>query len=466
MSLVLLAVGHILVAFLLACAVVLSLILTVQSVYTLYIMLYTWDQPEASKRAKAPSRFLPPRTSFTVLLPARHEEEVIQTTIERVVRAHYPLSLLEVVVICSADDTGTIAKAQQKIAQLRRQGVNNVRVAAFRNKPINKPHGLNVGLRCTHNEVVTIFDAEDDIHPDIFNVINTVLLEDPVAVVQGGVQLMNYESKWYSVLNVLEYFFWFKSRLHYHARLGMTPLGGNTVFFTRQVLERVNGWDEHDLTEDADIGIRISLLGERMRVIYDDRYVTREETPPSLSQFIKQRTRWSQGFLQTLLKGEWKRLPKLEQRLLALYTLGFPAIQAVLGVYVLASLFMMFTLKVPVPMAIALDLPFYLLAAHFTLNVVGLYEFTDAHGLKPTWKTPLVMALGYLPYQWVLAYASVRATVRQIRGINNWEKTQHIGAHRQAPELEMTLSADERQRGVPEVTASPSQGGRDARLSR
>ncbi len=122
------------------------------------------------------------------MLPARHEEEVIQMTIDRVVRANYPLSLLEVVVICSIDDTGTIAKAQQKIAQLRRQGIGNVRVLAFKNRPINKPHGLNVGLRSTRNEVVTIFDAEDDIHPDIFNVINTVLLNEEVSVVQGGVQ--------------------------------------------------------------------------------------------------------------------------------------------------------------------------------------------------------------------------------------------------------------------------------------
>jgi cellulose synthase/poly-beta-1,6-N-acetylglucosamine synthase-like glycosyltransferase len=454
MNAILLAVGHAVMTCVLAGAVALSLLLTIQSVYTLYIMVYTWDRPEAFQRSKAPNRFLPPHKSFTVLLPARHEEEVIQMTIERVVRANYPLSLLEVLVICSIDDNGTIAKAQQKVAQLRRKGVTNVNVAAFKNKPINKPHGLNVGLRHTHNEVVTIFDAEDDIHPDIFNVVNTVLLNEPVAVVQGGVQLMNYQSKWYSVLNVLEYFFWFKSRLHYHARLGMTPLGGNTVFFTREVLERVSGWDEQDLTEDADIGIRISLLGERMRVIYDDRYVTREETPPTLSQFIKQRTRWSQGFLQTLLKGEWRRLPRLGQRLLAVYTLGFPAIQAVLGFYILASLIMMFTVKTPVLLAITLDLPFYLLAAHFILNVIGLYEFTSAHGLKPTWKTPLVMALGYLPYQWVLAYASVRATLRQVRGINNWEKTQHIGAHRQgrtAPQ-----ATGEQETRELEATSSPS----------
>ena len=453
-----------LIHFLIYCAMALSIILTIQSIYTLYIMFYTWDRPEATKMTRAPARFHPPRKSFTVLLPARHEEEVIQTTIERVVRANYPLSLLEVVVICSIDDTGTIAKVQQKIAQLRRRGIENVRVLAFKSRPINKPHGLNVGLRSTRNEVVTIFDAEDDMHPDIFNVMNTVLLDERVSVVQGGVQLMNYRSKWYSVLNVMEYFFWFKSRLHYHSRLGMTPLGGNTVFFTREVLQRVGGWDELDLTEDADIGIRISLLGEKMRVIYDDRYVTREETPPTLSQFIKQRTRWSQGFLQTLLKGDWKRLPKMSQRLLALYTLGYPAIQAVLGIYILASVLMMFTFKVPILTALLLDLPLYLLAAHFTLNLIGLYEFTDAHGLKPTWKVPLVMALGYLPYQWVLAYASMRATARQLRGINNWEKTQHIGAHRSAVAVEaksssqrdpMVSSVHQRAEAV-EVASSPT----------
>ncbi len=445
----LLAVGHLATQCLLYGAAAFSALLTIQSIYTLYIMLYTWDRPEAFQKAKAPTRFLPPRKSFTVMLPARHEEDVIQTTIERVVSANYPLSLLEVVVICSIDDTGTIGKAQQKIAQLRRRGITNVRVLAFKNQPINKPHGLNVGLASTRNEVVTIFDSEDDIHPDIFNVINTVMLREKVPVVQGGVQLMNYQSKWYSVLNVLEYFFWFKSRLSYQTRQGMTPLGGNTVFFTREVLERVGGWDEHDLTEDADIGIRISLLGERIRVIYDDRYVTQEETPPTLSQFIKQRTRWNQGFLQTLVKGEWKQLPKLKQRALAVYTLGFPIIQAMLGLYVLVSLLMMFSIKIPVPIAILMDLPFYLLAAHFLLNVIGLYEFTSAHGLKPTWRTPIVMALGYLPYQWVLCFSAVRATARYLRGLNNWEKTKHTGAHRQAAEATAPATALPPQNAVP-----------------
>jgi glycosyltransferase XagB len=413
-------------------SLVLSVLLTVQSAYTLYLMLYTWDSPDSYMNARAPDTFLPPARSFTVMLPARHEEDVIQTTIERVVRANYPANLLEVVVICKTDDQGTIQKAEEKIARLRSEGISNVNVLTFSDPPTNKPHGLNVGLAATSHEVVTIFDSEDDIHPDIFNVINTVMLSEQVNVVQSGVQLMNFDSNWYSTLNVLEYFFWFKSRLHYHARIGMTPLGGNTVFFARGVLERVGGWDERNLTEDADVGIRISTMGERVRVVYDDRYVTREETPPTLSHFIRQRTRWSQGFLQTMKKKEWTRLPNFEQRLLAIYTLAFPSVQAILGVYVLVSVSTMLTIKTPVLVAITLSLPLYLLLAHLLLAVIGLYEFTEAHHLKPTWSTPLVMAITYLPYQWVLSYASVRATVRELRGINNWEKTAHVGAHRVA----------------------------------
>lgn len=425
------SVGQTIIGLLITCSLVLSILLTIQSAYTLYLMMYTWDQPEAYKLSQAPARFLPPQKSFTVLLPARHEEEVIQSTMERVIRARYPLSLIEVVVICSADDEGTIAKAQQKIAQLRKRGVTCVRVIAYRGLPINKPHGLNVGLRTTRNDVITIFDAEDDIHPDIFNVVNTLMLTDQVNVIQCGVQLMNFQSNWYSALNVLEYFFWFKSRLHYHSHIGSVPLGGNTVFFTRAVLTRVGGWDESNLTEDADIGIRVSCMGERIRVVYDDRYVTREETPPTLGHFIKQRTRWSQGFLQTLIKGEWRHFPSFKQQLLAFYTLSFPTVQAMLGLYFLEAVLTMFTVRTPVLAAITLFMPFYLLGAHFSLSIFGLYDFAEAHGLKPRWTTPLVMAAGYLPYQWVLAYAALRATARQLRGINNWEKTKHVGAHRE-----------------------------------
>lgn len=411
-------------------ALVFSIIIAIQAGYTVYLMIYTWDQPEAYDAAAAPASFEPQQLSFTVLLPARHEEEVIQETIGRVARANYPPGLLEIIVICEINDTGTIERAREKIEQLARDGHTNARVIAFDDQPINKPHGLNVGFAQSRGDVVTIFDAEDEIHPDIFNIVNTVMLRERVRAVQCGVQLMDYDSSWYSTLNVLEYYFWFKSRLHFHASAGMIPLGGNTVFFRRELLEELGGWDEHNLTEDADVGIRLSARGERVRVVYDDRYVTKEETPPTLGHFVRQRTRWSQGFLQTLGKGEWRKLRTFYQKFLAVYTLAFPMFQAALALYLPVSVWMMFNVRTSVGIAMLLLLPSYLVLAHYLISVVGLYEFCQAHNLHPPITVPLTMGAVYMPYQWVLAYAALRAMIRQIRGVNNWEKTKHIGAHR------------------------------------
>ncbi len=411
-------------------ALAFSILVAIQAGYTVYLMIYTWDQPEAYAAAAAPATFAPPALTFTVLLPARHEEEVIQQTIQRVASASYPADKVEIIVICEAGDTGTIARAATAIEELTRRGRTNARVVTFNDRPINKPHGLNVGFARSCGEVITIFDAEDEIHPDIFNIVNTVMLREQVRAVQCGVQLMDYDSSWYSTLNVLEYYFWFKSRLHFHAAAGMIPLGGNTVFFRRELVEELGGWDERNLTEDADVGIRLSAMGERVRVVYDDRYVTREETPPTLGHFIRQRTRWSQGFLQTLMKGEWRKLRRWDQKLLAVYTLAFPVFQVALALYLPVSLWMMLTVRTSVVVAMLLLLPSYFLLAHYFISVIGLYEFCQAHGLHPPATAPLTMAAVYLPYQWVLAYAAVRAMVRQLFGASNWEKTKHTGAHR------------------------------------
>jgi cellulose synthase/poly-beta-1,6-N-acetylglucosamine synthase-like glycosyltransferase len=340
------------------------------------------------------------------------------------------MELLEIVVICRIDDEGTIAKVQEKIADLVAQGVTNVRLIVFQDTPINKPHGLNIGLQHTYNEVVTIFDSEDQIHPDVFNIVNTVMVNEGVNVVQSGVQLMNFDSRWFSALNVLEYFFWFKSRLHYHSRIGIIPLGGNTIFFTRKLLNVIGGWDEHCLTEDADIGIRLSKMGERVRVVYEDAYVTKEETPPTVSQFIKQRTRWNQGFLQVLKQGDYLSLPQFRQRLLAVYTLATPVIQAITALYLPVSIYTMLFVKMHPVLAIIMWLPGYMLLAQYILNLIGLYEFASAHNMRLSRWAWLKLLIAFYPFQVLLGISALRGVFRELKGINNWEKTKHVNAHR------------------------------------
>jgi cellulose synthase/poly-beta-1,6-N-acetylglucosamine synthase-like glycosyltransferase len=412
--------------------IVVSLLLAIQSTYTAALMLYVWEDEEKHVRSRAPRAFEPPRHRFTILLPARHEEVVIQDTIQRVVDLDYPRDLVEVLVVIEAGDAGTIAKVTEKLAALRSQGVVHVRLITFADPPINKPHGLNVGFREATGDVVTIFDAEDEPHRDILRVVDTVMCQEGAPVVQCGVQLMNFADRWFSALNVLEYFFWFKSRMHYHAAVGTVPLGGNTIFVRRALLEQLGGWDQHCLTEDADLGIRLSATGVPIRVLYEDSYVTREETPPTVDQFVKQRTRWTQGFLQVLGKGDWLRLPTWPQRLLAVYTLAFPLLQALTLLYVPFSLWMMLYVKVPVLVAMFSVLPLYALMIQLAISVVGLHEFATVHGFQLRSPVPLSILATYLPYQWLLGYAALRAVWRQLLGVNTWEKTAHVGAHRTA----------------------------------
>jgi cellulose synthase/poly-beta-1,6-N-acetylglucosamine synthase-like glycosyltransferase len=167
-----------------------------------------------------------------------------------------------------------------------------------------------------------------------------------------------------------------------------------------------------------------------IRVIYDDAYVTREETPPTVSQFVKQRTRWNQGFMQVLGKREWLHLPGLAQRVLALYTLAFPLVQALTFVYVPVSLWMMVYAKVPVPVAMLSSLPLYMLALQLLISVLGLREFATLHGLRAGAWDILRLMVAFLPYQGLLGFAALRAVWRQVRGNHGWEKTRHVGAHR------------------------------------
>jgi cellulose synthase/poly-beta-1,6-N-acetylglucosamine synthase-like glycosyltransferase len=303
-------------------------------------------------------------------------------------------------------------------------------VVVYSNGPFDKAHALNVGLAASSNEVVVVFDAEDDVHPDIFNVVNTVMAEQGVGVVQGGVQLMNFRDHWFSVFNCLEYFFYYKSKLHFLARAGMIPLGGNTVFIARQLLRKVGGWHVGCLTEDADIGMRLSAIGEPIRVVYDSRWVTREETPHSISALVRQRTRWHQGFLQVLGKRDWRRLRGRRRQALALLTLGQPLLDAALLASLPVSVLAMLSLKLPTAVALLTFSPLYGLGLQMIVNLTAAVVFAREFGEHLPWRTLAFMPFTYLPYQWLIALSGLRATQRQIFRRHDWEKTEHRGAHR------------------------------------
>jgi glycosyltransferase XagB len=412
--------------------VTLSVLMVWQSIFSLYLMMYGWEDVDRIELDKLPAQYAAPKYSFTALVPVRHEERVIGDTIRAIAAINYPEHLKETLIIVRIDDHKTREKAEKVIKKLNKP---NVKLVLFGDLPINKPHSLNIGLSHATKDIVVIFDAEDQPSRDIYNVANTQMFTKKLDVLQSGVQLMNFKSNWFSTLNVLEYFFWFKSALHFFAKQGIIPLGGNTVFFKRKLLNTTGGWDEDCLTEDADIGIRMSSKGAKIGVVYDERHTTQEETPHSLESFIKQRTRWNQGFMQILWKGEWTDLPQLRQRLLAAYILIIPQLQAFFFLMLPISIFMAFVLDMPVLFAMITIVPLLLLLLQLIASTIGLYEFTKGYGMKFPIMMPAKLLFTFFPYQVILGLSAMRAIFRLVSGKTSWEKTLHLNAHRPEPSI-------------------------------
>ncbi|ORT61081.1 glycosyltransferase [Streptomyces sp. CB03238] len=403
--------------------VAISLALFWMAAFTLWWQMHAWRTPETLAATRFQSPDGQQGLSFSLLLPARHEQLVLEHTIDRLLESSH--RDFEIIVIVGHDDPETTEVAER--AAVRDPG--RVRVVVDTHESKNKPKALNTALPYCRGDVVGVFDAEDQVHPELLAHVDHAFTATRADVVQGGVQLINFHSSWYSLRNCLEYFFWFRSRLHLHAAKGFIPLGGNTVFVRTDVLREAGGWDQNCLAEDCDLGVRLSSVGKKVVVAYDADMVTREETPGTLMSLLKQRTRWNQGFLQVYRKKDWKQLPTLGQRMLARYTLMTPFMQAFTGVIIPLNVAVALFLDVPIGIAVITFLPLLTAMVTFVFEIVGLHDFGRQYGLRVRLVHYLKLIVGGPFYQLLLAGAAVRAVWREQRGRNEWELTSHVGAH-------------------------------------
>ena len=413
-----------------------TVVLTGLALTTLWWMLHAWrDLDTLEETGFVRAQDGTPQLSFSLLVPARHEQAVLEQTLERLLQLDH--SSFEVLPIIGHDDAETMAVARA----VESRHPDRVRVVVDHSWPKNKPKGLNSALPHCRAEIVGVFDAEDEVDPRLLRVVDAAFRadgDDPrrVDVVQGGVQLVNFRSSWFSLRNCLEYFFWFRSRLHLQQRHGFIPLGGNTVFIRTEVLREHGGYDPECLAEDCELGVRLSVAGHRIEVCYDAHLVTREETPDTIGSLLKQRTRWNQGFLQVYRKGLWRRLPHPRQRLLARWTLCQPFLQAFTGVAVPVALVTALLTDVPVGLALLTWVPAVPTLLMLSFELVGLREFCRVYYVRPRLRDYVVLVLGTFPYALVLGAAALRAVWREARGQRGWEKTSHAGAHRTSAALD------------------------------
>ncbi len=405
----------------------LTLILILHSLLDFFSMFYSWKDADKLKLRKSPKHFIKPDLSFSLLLPVRNEAEVIADTLVAMSKINYPKHLYEIIILCRQDDSATLKEIKRTIKKIK---TKNLKLVIVGNDTDNKPKSLNIGLKKSDKTIIGVFDAEDEPHQDVLNIVNTIINRTKSDVVQAGVQLMNYKSKWFSLFNVLEYYFWFKSSMPFFAEIGVVPLGGNTVFFKREQLLSIKGWNETMLTEDADIGIRLSVRDSKIIVVYDEKHVTKEETPSSVSEFIRQRTRWNQGFLQIFFKFDWAQIKGVKRKILTAYVLVVPILQTAWVVYFPLIIFAFLFLTLPAALILFSLIPIFVLVTQLIFYNYGAYEFTKDYGFKYSPLLIINILFTYYPFQLMLSFSSIRAIFRMIKNQYTWEKTTHNNTHR------------------------------------
>lgn len=158
---------------------------------------------------------------------------------------------------------------------------------------------MQTALPFARGRFITIYDAEDRPDPRQLRAAFHAFATGPenLAVVQAPLVTWNYAESWIARQFALDYAIWFRVMLPFLNRISpILPLGGTSNHFRAEILRRVGGWDPYNVTEDADLGIRLGRHGFMAGLIEPPTY---EEAPPRISAWVKQRGRWIQGHMQT-----------------------------------------------------------------------------------------------------------------------------------------------------------------------
>lgn len=232
--------------------------------------------------------------AVSILVPLYKERAIAARLVKRLNRLDYPKELLDICLVVESDDPVT----RDTLDAMTLPGhIRQIVVPASDLK--TKPRALNYALDFCRGSIVGVYDAEDAPSPDQIHRVVRRFHErgGDVACLQGVLDFYNARTNWLSRCFAVEYAVWFRVILPGLSRLGLViPLGGTTLFFRRAALEKLGGWDAHNVTEDADLGLRLARHGYRTELIG---IVTEEEANCRFWPWIKQRSRWLKGYAIT-----------------------------------------------------------------------------------------------------------------------------------------------------------------------
>ena len=233
---------------------------------------------------------------YSVLVALYDESAVAVRLVEAMTALDYPRAKHEVIFIVEEDDVSTRAalEAQRLPPHVRL-------IVAPAGTPRTKPRALNVGLLAARGDLLVVYDAEDRPDPNQLRKAAARFhhAAPDLAVLQAALRIENRSDSWLTKLFAIDYAVQFELMLPGLARLGAPlPLGGTSNHFRTHVLRAVGGWDAWNVTEDADLGVRLARFGYRLGTLDS---ITYEEAPPTLRDWFPQRRRWLKGWMQTLV---------------------------------------------------------------------------------------------------------------------------------------------------------------------
>lgn len=373
--------------------------------------------------------------SYTVLVPAYREEEVIGDLVRCLSAMDYPHDRLEVLFLVERTDIET----QAAIAAAEPPPYMRI-LPVPPGPPRTKPRSCNAGLLVAKGELLVIYDAEDRPEHDQLRRTAAVFAaaSAELACVQAVLQTSNVKTNLLAHCFGVEYARRFRMTVPGLSALGAPfPLGGTSNHFRTQVLREVGGWDAWNVSEDADLGMRLHALGYRSDVVDS---VTYGDAPDRLQDWISQRTRWHKGFLLTALvhtrspRDAVRRFGPRGLLTLLVFVLGMP-------VQFLAQT-MIFGLSIADSLGYG-----GLIGVEINPTLVGVVQ---AAGTL-TWLIATYLACGEqrwshlravaaLPMYWVAHWvAAWRALYQLVTAPFLWEKTAHRGAAN--PPLATALAA-------------------------
>ena len=362
---------------------------------------------------------------YTVLVPLYREAAVASDLVAHMKKIDYPKSKLQILLIVEADDDETRA------AVARHAGEPSFEMIVVPpGEPRTKPKALTYALAFARGDLVVVFDAEDRPEPDQLRKAAAAFRERPeLGCVQARLTPDN-QGSWFARMFALEYAANFEVLLPALADWGAPlPLGGTSNHFPRALLEKVAAWDPFNVTEDADLGIRLARFGYRSATIFSRTY---EEAPVTFRQWLPQRRRWVKGWMQTVALCLGRGIPQglrlpLGQQLavhgiLSAGVLGlllYPASLIVVTMAVTAGLSGRWPTEPYVWALLALNLG-NLSAVLIAAAISAARGLRSAGALRLAWHIPL------LPAYWALmSFAAWQALFQFFRRPSHWEKTTH-----------------------------------------